>query len=304
MAETPASAGGRGGRFSPGIYGQLHALTITDCPLTGLSRFGAQIVSRQSSVVNRQSSMSTFTIYPAIDLRDGQVVRLKQGDPNQQTTYSSDPVEIARKWAAAGSAWLHVVNLDGAFGAAEASQANRAALNAIAAAVPLKVQFGGGVRSLDDVRAALDAGASRVVIGTAAIEQPELVAEVLRLHGPQRLVVGLDSKDGMIVTRGWQHTTPLPAIEVGERMRAMGVLHALYTEVGRDGMLSGVAAELTAALAQITGLQVMASGGVKDMKDIHELLLYAPRGVAGVIVGRSLYEGTLDLGEALAAAAA
>jgi phosphoribosylformimino-5-aminoimidazole carboxamide ribotide isomerase len=245
-----------------------------------------------------------FTIYPAIDLRNGQVVRLKQGDPNQQTTYSSDPVEIARKWAAAGSAWLHVVNLDGAFGAAEASQANRAALKAIAAAVPLKIQFGGGVRSMADVQAALDAGASRVVIGTAAIEQPELVAEVLRLHGPERLAVGLDSKDGMIVTRGWQQATPLPAIEVGERMRAMGVLHALYTEVGRDGMLSGVAAEMTAALAQITGLQVMASGGVKDMKDIHELLLYAPRGVAGVIVGRSLYEGTLDLGEALAAAAA
>ena len=244
-----------------------------------------------------------FTIYPAIDLRNGQVVRLKQGDPQQQTTYSDDPVAIAQKWAAAGSVWLHVVNLDGAFGAAEASQANRAALRAIAAAVPLKIQFGGGVRSLTDVEAALAAGATRVVIGTAAIETPELVAEVLQRHGPESLTIGLDSKDGMIVTRGWQQATQLTAIEVGERMRSMGVVHALYTEVGRDGMLSGAAAELTAALAQITGLQVMASGGVKDLKHIEELLMYAPRGVAGVIVGRSLYEGTLDLRAALALAA-
>lgn len=244
-----------------------------------------------------------FTIYPAIDLRNGQVVRLKQGDPKQQTTYSDDPVAIAHKWAAAGSAWLHVVNLDGAFGAAEASQANRAALRAIAAAVPLKIQFGGGVRSLGDVEAALAAGATRVVIGTAAIETPELVVEVLQRYGPESLTIGLDSKDGMIVTRGWQQATPLTAIEVGERMREMGVVHALYTEVGRDGMLSGAAAELTAALAQITGLQVMASGGVKDLIHIEELLMYAPRGVAGVIVGRSLYEGTLDLSQALALAA-
>lgn len=244
-----------------------------------------------------------FTIYPAIDLRNGQVVRLKQGDPKQQTTYSDDPVAIAQKWAAAGSAWLHVVNLDGAFGAAEASQANREALRAIAAAVSLKIQFGGGVRSLADVETALDAGASRVVIGTAAIETPELVAEVLQRHGPARLTIGLDSKDGMIVTRGWQQATPLTAIGVGEQMREMGVVHALYTEVGRDGMLSGAAAELTAALAQITGLQVMASGGVKDLKHIEELLMYSPRGVAGVIVGRSLYEGTLDLRAALALAA-
>lgn len=244
-----------------------------------------------------------FTIYPAIDLRNGQVVRLKQGDPNQQTTYSDDPVAIAQKWAASGAAWLHVVNLDGAFGAAEASQANRAALRAIAAAVPLRIQFGGGVRSLADVEAALASGAARVVIGTAAIETPELVAEVLRKHGPERLTIGLDSKDGMIVTRGWQQATPLTAIEVGERMREMGVVHALYTEVGRDGMLSGAAAELTAALAQITGLQVIASGGVKDLKHIEELLMYAPRGVAGVIVGRSLYEGTLDLSQALTLAA-
>lgn len=246
---------------------------------------------------------SDFVIYPAIDLRNGQVVRLQQGDPNRQTTYSADPVETAKRWATAGAAWLHVVNLDGAFDAAEASAANRAALARIIAATPLKVQFGGGVRSPADVQAAFDAGASRVVIGTAAIENPALVDDVLARFGPQALAVGLDSREGLIVTRGWQTATPLLAIDVGLQMRERGVVHALYTEVGRDGMLSGAAAELTAALAQATGLQVMASGGVKDMRDIRELLDYAPRGVAGVIVGRSLYEGTLDLAEALAAAA-
>ena len=244
-----------------------------------------------------------FVIYPAIDLRNGQVVRLKQGDPNRQTTYASDPVEIAHRWAAAGAQWLHVVNLDGAFDAAEASAANRAALARIAAATTLKVQFGGGVRSLADVQAAFDAGATRVVIGTAAIEQPELVSAVLARYGAEALAVGLDSRDGLIVTRGWQEATPLTALAVGAQMRDRGVVHALYTEVGRDGMLSGVAAELTAALAQVTGLCVMASGGVRDMNDIRELLAYAPRGVAGVLVGRSLYEGTLDLAEALEVAA-
>lgn len=244
-----------------------------------------------------------FVIYPAIDLRNGQVVRLQQGDPNRQTTYASDPVEVARRWAASGASWLHVVNLDGAFGAAEASAANRAALARIAAATPLRVQFGGGVRSMDDVQAAFDAGATRVVIGTAAIERPQLVDDVLARWGAEALAVGLDSREGLIVTRGWQQATPLTALEVGAQMHARGVVHALYTEVGRDGMLSGAAAELTAALAQVTGLRVMASGGVRDMNDIRELLEYAPRGVAGVIVGRSLYEGTLDLAEALAAAA-
>jgi phosphoribosylformimino-5-aminoimidazole carboxamide ribotide isomerase len=241
-----------------------------------------------------------FTLYPSIDLRSGQVVRLKQGDPNQQTVYSSDPLAVARKWAGEGAVWLHVVNLDGAFGAAAAAAANRRVLVNISCSVKMKIQFGGGVRTLDDVKAAFDAGVDRVVIGTAAIENPDLVDEVLRQFGPERLAVGLDSRDGMIVTRGWQQATPLMAIDVGLRMREAGVIHALYTEVGRDGMMSGAAAELTAALAQTTGLQVMASGGVRDLRDIEELLLYAPRGVSGAIVGRSLYEGTLSVREALA----
>ncbi len=244
----------------------------------------------------------SFTIYPAIDLRNGHVVRLKQGDPNRQTTYSDNPLAFAQRWMDEGAAWLHIVNLDGAFGDADGARANRAALQAVAKAVPAKIQFGGGIRSMADIEAAFEAGVARVVIGTAAIEQPELVSAVIARYGAERLVIGLDSKEGMIVTRGWQQDTALTAIAVGDAMKALGVRHALYTEVGRDGMLSGAAAELTAALAQITGLGVIASGGVRNIADIQELLLYAPRGVSGVIVGRSLYEGTLSLREAIALA--
>jgi phosphoribosylformimino-5-aminoimidazole carboxamide ribotide isomerase len=239
-----------------------------------------------------------FTIYPAIDLRNGQVVRLRQGDPAQQTTYSDNPVAIAKKWMHAGAAWIHVVNLDGAFGDTSMQKANRRALNDICCAVKARIQFGGGLRDMDDVKAAFDAGADRVVLGTAAAENPQLVADALGQYGAERVAVGLDSKDGMVVTRGWQHDTHMTAIELGTLMREMGVIHALYTEVGRDGMGVGTAAEMTAALAQLTGLKVIASGGVRDLEHIKELVLYAERGVAGVIVGRALYEGTLLLQEA------
>jgi phosphoribosylformimino-5-aminoimidazole carboxamide ribotide isomerase len=241
-----------------------------------------------------------FTLYPAIDLRNGSVVRLKQGDPNQQTTYSNDPVGMAKRWRAEGATWLHIVNLDGAFGEATAARANRRALANIAATVEVKIQFGGGIRSMTDVKAAFDAGAKRVVLGTAAAENPQLIADVIATYGAERLVVGLDSREGLVVTRGWQEPTKITAIELGNRMKEMGVIHALYTEVGRDSMMTGTAAELTSALAQLTGLQVIASGGVGKLDDIKELLLYAPRGIAGVVIGRALYEGAVSLKEAIA----
>lgn len=240
-----------------------------------------------------------FTIYPAIDLRGGQVVRLKQGDLNRQTTYSEDPVAVAMRWQSDGAEWVHVVNLDGAFNAAPMPKANRKALVDIASRTRLKIQFGGGLRTLDDLAAAFDAGANRAVVGTAAVEDPQLVADALARFGADRIVVGLDSSAGMVVTRGWQSRTSITAGELGALMRDMGVIRAVYTEVERDGMLTGSAAEYTAAVAQLTGLRVIASGGVRDLDDVRELLLYAPRGVEGVIVGRALYEGTLSLKQAL-----
>ncbi len=240
-----------------------------------------------------------FTIYPAIDLRNGRVVRLLQGDPSQQITYSDDPSAVAARWVSEGATWLHVVNLDGALGDQATGRANRRALQDVRRSVSAKLQFGGGLRDINDVQAAFDAGADRVVLGTAAVENPKLVADALARFGPERIVVGLDSRDGIIVTRGWRHATQMTAIELGSLMREMGVIQALYTEVGRDGMMAGVAAELTAALAQLTGLQVIASGGVRNLDDIRELMQYASRGVSGVVVGRALYEGAVSLREAL-----
>lgn len=248
--------------------------------------------------------MSEFVIYPAIDLRGGKVVRLQQGDPNRETVYGDDPLAVARQWVKQGAMWIHVVNLDGALGDLECGATNRMVLTALCRVEGVRVQFGGGLRSLADVEAAFDAGVERVVLGTAAVENPRLVADALARYGAERVAVGLDAREGLIVTRGWTHTTPLSAIELGQRMREMGARYALYTEVGRDGMMAGPAAELTAALAQVTGLKVIASGGVRNLDDVRELVLYAPRGVVGVVVGRALYEGALDLGAALALAQA
>ncbi|MCU0512022.1 MAG: 1-(5-phosphoribosyl)-5-[(5-phosphoribosylamino)methylideneamino] imidazole-4-carboxamide isomerase [Anaerolineae bacterium] len=235
-------------------------------------------------------------IYPAIDLRGGQVVRLRQGDPQQQTTFSADPLSVARQWQAAGAAWLHIVNLDGAF-----SQANdnSAILKAIARP-GVNIQFGGGLRSLPDIAAALAGGAARVVLGTAAIENPALVEAALAQFGPEAICVALDARDGKIATRGWTTVTDETPVSLGRAMAARGVRHALFTDVGRDGGLAGSALDETIDLARQTGLQVIASGGVSRLDEITTLARSGA--VAGAVIGMALYRGEMTLADALAAA--
>lgn len=232
-------------------------------------------------------------IYPAVDLRGGKVVRLREGDPNQQTTFSDDPVQTAQRWIDEGAEWLHVVNLDGAFN--EVNN-NLAVLEAIAK-LKVRVQFGGGLRSLEHIAMALDKGASRVVLGTVAIEQPEIVEAALKQFGADAICVGLDARDGRITTHGWSALTDETPASLGRAMAGHGVKHALFTEVKRDGQLSGAAIPETIALARETGLQVIASGGISYLTEIAQL---ARSGVvAGAIIGMALYTGQMRLKDAL-----
>ena len=236
-------------------------------------------------------------VYPAIDLRGGRVVRLLYGDPDQQTTYSNDPLTVARNWQAAGASWLHVVNLDGALGEA---QLNLTMLKQLVQ-VGLPVQFGGGLRSLDDVARALEAGAARIVLGTLIAERPELASEAVRRWGDEAIAVALDARSGLVATHGWQQQSNWSPIALGKLLAQYGVRHALYTDISRDGGLGGVNVEATACLAAETGLAVIASGGVARLSDIRALKAAQPP-IAGVVIGRALYAGAFTLPEALAAA--
>jgi phosphoribosylformimino-5-aminoimidazole carboxamide ribotide isomerase len=234
-----------------------------------------------------------WTVYPAIDLRRGRVVRLKQGDPGQETKYADDPLHVARRWQACGAEWLHVVNLDGAFD--ERGRQNQAAL-ARTLTTGLRVQFGGGIRDLKALRQALDLGVSRVVIGTAAVENPALVEAALRAFGPERIALGIDAHQGQVRTHGWQQTTSTTAVALAQRWATHGVKWIIFTDVARDGMGSGVNLESTVHLAHTTGLHVIASGGVASLEDVRRT--YEAR-LSGVIIGRALYEGQVKLEDAL-----
>ena len=256
-------------------------------------------------------------IYPAIDLRKGRCVRLRRGDPNAETVFGEDPAQIARHWEGLGAEWLHVVNLDGAFGfaadfhpkvqrlssdaqlASEELPINLQRLQQIREAVDIPIQFTGGLRSLNDIELAFSLGADRIVLGTAAVRNPELVRTAIGRWGVPQVVVGLDAKDGKIATHGWQKVSQLSAIELGHRMAALGVELALYTDISRDGMLSGVNVQATATLADMTGLQVIASGGVAGLDDIHALKRHEHYGIDGVIVGQALYTDALELPAAI-----
>ena len=236
-----------------------------------------------------------MNIYPAIDLRKGAVVRLEYGDPTRQTTFGDDPVATARRWVACGATWLHVVNLDGAFD--EAGGANWAILPALTQQ-NAKVQFGGGIRSLADVERALNAGISRVILGTAAIENPAMVAQAVQEFGAARIVVGIDARDGRVKTRGWQTDTPVSPTELGKQMENAGITTIIHTDIARDGVLTGANVAASAQLAHATGLQVIVSGGVAGLDDVRRAK-QAGVGIAGIIIGRALYDGKIDLKEAI-----
>ncbi len=246
-----------------------------------------------------------FTIFPAIDLRQGRCVRLKQGDPNAETVFSDDPAAMAQHWASQGATWLHVVNLDGAFGdphqAAEALPINLQRLTQIREAVDLPIQFGGGIRRLEDIALALDLGATRVVLGTAAVNDPAMVRAALAQFGPERIVVGIDARDGMVATHGWLRVSDVRAVDLARAMADAGVRRVVYTDIRRDGMLTGVNVAATVELAQASGLAVIASGGVRGLEDITALCAHKQDGIDGVIVGQALYSGSLSLTEALQA---
>jgi phosphoribosylformimino-5-aminoimidazole carboxamide ribotide isomerase len=238
--------------------------------------------------------MSDFAVYPAIDLRQGRVVRLAQGDPGRETSYSDDPLQVAQRWEADGATVLHVVNLDGAFG--EGGRQNQQALTAVLD-TSLAIQTGGGIRDLASLSAVLEMGVFRVVVGTAFVENPGFVRTALEQFGPERVAVGIDALDGIVRIRGWQETAPITAMDLAQRWADMGGRWLIFTDISRDGMGSGVNVDATVALKGATGLNVIASGGVRTLADVRRV---REAGLSGVIIGRALYEGHLALADALA----
>lgn len=239
----------------------------------------------------------SFTVYPAIDLRAGKVVRLKEGDPARMTAYSNDPPQVARHWLESGAGWLHVVNLDGAFG--ERDSLNRLALQnvlRVAQEFGAQVQLGGGARSPKAIEDALAVGVSRVVVGTIAVEDPDMVVQAIQNFGANRIAIGIDARDGIVRVRGWKADSGISAKDLALQMRTLGARTVIFTDVRRDGLGGGLNIAATRELADVSGLDVIASGGVHTIADVHAA---RDAKLVGVIIGRALYEGTIDLQEAL-----
>ncbi len=238
----------------------------------------------------------TLTLYPAIDLKDGACVRLKRGVMDEATVYSDDPAAQARAWQAAGCRWLHVVDLNGAFAG---RAVNGAAVAAILGACRVPVQLGGGIRDMAGVERWLAAGVRRVILGSAAVRDPALVRAACRAF-PGRIAVGIDAKDGLVATDGWATVSALSAAALAARFEDAGVAAIIYTDIARDGMLGGLNLAQTGALAGATAVPVIASGGVGSLDDLRALQSLAHPNIEGVIVGRALYDGRVDPGQALA----
>lgn len=234
-------------------------------------------------------------IIPAIDLKDGQCVRLKQGVMDDSTVYGNDPVEMAARWVDTGCRRLHLVDLNGAF---DGEPVNGEAVTSIAKAYPnLPIQIGGGIRSLHTIEKYLDAGVSYVIIGTKAVKEPKFVTEACK-EFEGHVIVGLDAKDGRVATDGWAEVSDVLATELAKRFEQDGVSSIVYTDIARDGMMQGVNVEQTVAMAQASSIPVIASGGITNMDDIRALKDVSDKGILGAITGRAIYEGTLDVAEA------
>lgn len=240
----------------------------------------------------------SLTLYPAIDLKGGQVVRLARGEMDCATVYSADPAAQARAFAEAGFAWVHVVDLDGAFAG---RPANAEAVRGILAAVPgAKVQLGGGIRTMAVAEAWLAAGVARIILGSAAVKDPGFARDACRAF-PGRVALGIDARDGMVATEGWAEVSDVPAVDLARRFEDAGAAAIITTDIARDGMLTGVNVAATAAMARAVAVPVIASGGVAGVADL-VALREAKAGIEGAILGRALYEGRLSPAEALAAA--
>ena len=233
-------------------------------------------------------------LYPAIDLKDGACVRLRQGEMDQATVFNQDPGAQAKQFADAGCGWVHVVDLNGAFAG---KPVNGAAVDAILTAVDVPIQLGGGIRSLDTAADWLERGVRRVVLGTVAVKDPEMVIEACR-RWPGQVAVGIDARGGYVAVEGWAEQSTLSVFDLAARFEDAGVVAIVYTDIDRDGMMQGVNVEATAFLAEKTAIPVIASGGIASLDDLRALK--ARGGIAGAISGRALYDGRLDIGAALA----
>jgi phosphoribosylformimino-5-aminoimidazole carboxamide ribotide isomerase len=237
-------------------------------------------------------------VLPAIDLRGGRCVRLFQGDLNRETVYGDDPVAMASRWEAEGGEWLHLVDLDGAV---SGTPAHLDTLRTIAGRLTIPIEFGGGVRTLDDARAAFAAGASRLILGTVALEAPDRLERIAG-EFPGRIYVALDARDGRVATRGWTETTAVSVEQAAASCRSRGAAGLLFTDISRDGTGHGVNVDATAKLAAAAGLPVIASGGVASLDDVRALRAAEGSGIAAAIIGRALYTGAVRLADAIAAA--
>lgn len=238
----------------------------------------------------------SFIVIPAIDLKGGKCVRLEQGLMERDTVFCDDPADQAREWVRQGGELLHIVDLDGAFAGVPK---NREAISAIASSISIPTQLGGGIRDISTIEAYLELGIGRVILGTAAQRNPEMVMDACRLF-PGRIVVGIDAKNGMVAVQGWAEVTDIRAVDLARKFEGYGVAAIVYTDISRDGMMAGPNIEATKALAEAISVPVIASGGVSSLKDIEMLMAVESSGVTGVITGKAIYTGAIRLADAIA----